>query len=107
MPDVDVFERSGKLVVRTDLPGMRREDIDVSVEGDLLTIKGHREEEKEVKEEDYFCSERATGEFTRTVRLPEGVSADHVEAQYENGVLEVKLPKPVATATAAVKVPVK
>jgi HSP20 family protein len=107
MPEVDVFEKEDKVVVRTDLPGMRPEDIDVSVEGDVLTIKGHREEEKEVKEEDYYCSERATGEFLRTVRLPEGAAADQVEAHYENGVLEVTVPKPAATPTAAVKVPVK
>jgi HSP20 family protein len=107
LPDVDVFEKNGNVVVRTDLPGMRPEDIDVSVEGDLLTIKGHREEEKEVKEEDYYCSERATGDFVRTVRLPEGVTADKIEAHYENGVLEVTVPKPATTGTAAVKVPVK
>jgi HSP20 family protein len=107
MPDVDVFEKNGKVVIRTDLPGMRPEDIDVSVEGDLLTIKGHREEEKEVKEEDYYCSERATGDFLRTVRLPEGAAPDKVDAHYENGVLEVTIPKPVAKGEAAVKVPVK
>ena len=107
MPDVDVFEKEGKLIVRTDLPGLRSEDIDVSVEGDMLTIKGHREEEKEIKEEDYFCSERATGDFLRTVRLPEGAKADKVEAHYENGVLEVTIPKPATTGTAAMKVAVK
>ena len=107
MPDVDVFEKEGKLIVRTDLPGMRPENIDVSVQGDVLTIKGHREEEKEVKEENYFCTERATGEFLRTVRLPEGAAADQVEAHYENGVLEVTIPKPAAIGTAATKVPVK
>jgi HSP20 family protein len=107
VPEVDVFEKEGKVVVRTDLPGMRQEDIDVSMEGDVLTIKGHREEEKEVKEENYYCSERATGEFLRTVRLPEGAAADQVDAHYENGVLEVTVPKPAATPTAAVKVPVK
>jgi len=107
MPDVDVFEKDGKLIVRTDLPGMRSEDIDVSVEGDTLTIKGHREEEKEVKEEDYYCTERASGDFVRTVRLPEGAAADKVEAHYENGVLEVTIPKPATTPAAAVKVPVK
>jgi HSP20 family protein len=107
IPDVDVLEKDGKVVVRTDLPGMTPADIDVSVEGDVLTIKGHREEEKEVKEEDYYRSERATGEFLRTVRLPEGTAADQVEAHYENGVLEVTVPKPAPTGTAAVKVPVK
>jgi len=107
IPDLDVFEKDGKVIVRTDLPGMRPEDIDVTMEGDVLTIKGHRAEEKEVKETDYYCSERATGEFLRTVRLPEGVAGDKIEAHYENGVLEVTVPKPAATGSAAVKVPVK
>ena len=106
-PDVDIFEKDAKLVVRMDIPGMTPEDINVSVEGDVLTIKGHREEEKEVREGDYYCSERATGDFLRTVRLPEGVAAGQVEAHYENGVLEVSVPKPAATPNTAVKVPVK
>jgi HSP20 family protein len=107
LPEVDIFEKDDKLVVRTDLPGMTAENIEVSVEGDILTVKGHREEEKEVKEEDYYCSERATGEFFRTIRLPEGVSAGAFEARYENGVLEVTVPKPTKGETKSVKVEVK
>ena len=107
LPDIDVFEKDGKLVIRTDLPGMTAENIDVSVEGDVLTIKGRREEEKEVKEEHYYCSERATGEFFRTIRLPEGVSADTFEAHYDEGVLEVTVPKPTKGETKSVKVQVK
>ena len=107
LPDMDVFEKDGKLVVRTDLPGMTAENIDVSIEGDVLTIKGKREEEKEIKEADYFCSERASGEFFRTIRLPEGVSADAFEAHYDNGVLEVTVPRPAKAETKTVKVPVK
>src|SRR5512132_4665837 len=57
-PDIDVFEREGKVVIRADLPGMRPEDVDVTVEGDLLTIKGRREEEGEIEEENYYSSER-------------------------------------------------
>jgi HSP20 family protein len=107
LPDVDVFEREGKIVVRTDLPGMRSEDIDVSVEDDVLTIKGRREEEEEVKEDDYYCSERASGEFMRTIRLPESVTAETVDAHYENGVLELTIPKPAAAEAKSGKVPVK
>ena len=107
LPEMDVFEKNGKLVIRTDLPGLTAEDITVSVEGDVLTIKGRREEEKEVKEEDYYCSERATGQFFRTVRLPQGVPADAIEARYADGVLEVTVPKPAAAETKAVKVKVK
>jgi HSP20 family protein len=107
LPEVDVFERNGKIVVRADLPGMKREDIEVTVEGDLLTIKGRREEEKEVKEVDYYCCERSTGEFSRTMRLPEGVGVKAVEAKYEDGVLEVTVLRPAAAERKATNVPVK
>jgi HSP20 family protein len=107
LPEMDVFEKEGKLIVRTDIPGMTPENIEVTVEGDVLTIKGHREEEKEVKEEDYYCSERATGEFFRSIRLPDGVTGEGVEARYDNGVLEVTVPKPAAAKAQSVKVPVK
>ncbi len=106
-PDIDVFEREGKILVRADVPGMRAEDIEVMVEGDLLTIKGRREEEKEITEESYFCSERAFGEFSRTVRLPEGTTADEIEARCTDGVLEVTIPRPAAPETKSVKVSVK
>ena len=107
LPDIDVFEREGKIVVRADLPGMRAEDVEVSVEGDLITITGKREEEKEVKEENYYCSERAFGEFSRTVRLPEGSTAEEIEATCSEGVLEVMIPKPSAPEAKSVKVLVK
>ena len=107
LPDVDMFRRDGNLLIRADVPGIKPEDLEGTVEGDLLTIKGHREEEKEVKEEDYYCSERARGEFRRTIRLPEGVTADEIEAHRENGVLEVTIPAPRAAEEKAVKIPVK
>lgn len=98
LPDMDVFERNGKSVVRMDLPGLKREDIEVTVEDDVLVIRGHREEEKEVKEDDYYCAERATGEFSRAIRLPKGASGDGIEATYADGVLEVTMPSKAATA---------
>lgn len=107
IPDFDVFERDGKIVIRADLPGMKREDIQVSVEDDMLTIKGWREEEKEVKEEDYYSCERSTGEFSRTMQLPQGVGNEAVEAKYEKGVLEVTVPRPAAPERKAKNVTVK
>ncbi len=107
LPDTDVFERDAKIVVRADIPGIKLEDIEVTVEGDVLTISGKREEEKEVEEKDYYCSERSYGEFSRAIRLPEGVTADQIEARYDNGVLEVTAPRPVVAETKAVKIEVK
>lgn len=107
MPEMDVFEREGKTIVRVDLPGMKREDIDVVIEGDLLVIHGHREEEKETKEESYYCAERASGAFSRAITLPEGVTAESIEATYQDGVLEVVMPTPKTAMTKSTKVPVK
>jgi len=104
MPDIDMFRKDGNVVIRADVPGIKPEDLDVTVEGDLLTIKGRREE-KEVQEEDYYCSERRS-QFSRIVRLPEGVTAEQVEAHRENGVLEVTIPAPKASESKAVKIPI-
>ncbi len=107
MPEMDVFEREGKTIVRVDLPGMKREGIDVVIEGDMLVIHGHREEEKETKEENYYCAERASGAFSRAITLPEDVNAESIEATYQDGVLEVVMPTPTAAPTKSTKVPVK
>lgn len=93
MPAVDVFERDDKFVVKAELPGMKEEDVDVSVIGDTLTIKGEKKTETEVKEEDYYRSERSYGSFYRSIPLPSTVDANKIEASFEDGVLEVTLPK--------------
>lgn len=107
VPNIDVFERAGNTVVRVDLPGMKRDDIEVQVEHGMLVIKGHREEEKEVKEEDYTYSERATGRFSRAVSLPEGVNEGDIQATYTDGVLEVVVPLPATAPTKSTKIEVK
>lgn len=107
LPDIDIFERDGKIVVKVDLPGLRPEDVEVTLEGDVLQISGKREMGKEVKEENYYCSERAYGEFSRAVRLPDGVDADSIEAAFKDGVLEVAVPKPAPAEGKTSKIPVK
>lgn len=93
MPAVDVFEKEDKFVVKAELPGMKEDDIDVSVVGDTLSIKGEKKTETEVKEEDYYRSERSYGSFYRSIALPSNVDADKIAASFEDGVLEVTLPK--------------
>lgn len=93
MPAIDVFERDDKFVVKAELPGMKEEDVDVSVTGDTLTIKGEKKTETEVKEEDYYRSERSYGSFYRSIPLPSTVDPGKIEANIEDGVLEVTLPK--------------
>jgi HSP20 family protein len=92
-PNIEVFEKEDKFVVKADLPGMKQDDIDISVVGDTLTIKGERKAESEVKEEDYYCCERSYGSFSRSIAVPSNVDAKKIEASYEDGVLEVSLPK--------------
>ena len=90
---MEVFDSDGNTVVRLELPGMTMEDIDISVSDGLLTIKGEKKEEKEVKEEDRYCSERVYGSFRRTLSVPKGLDESNIHATYDNGVLEVLLPK--------------
>jgi HSP20 family protein len=92
-PSVDMIDRKEELLVRADLPGLEQKDVEVSVEDGMLTIRGERKEEKETKEEDYYCCERWAGTFARSVALPAGIETDKVKASFRNGVLEVHLPK--------------
>jgi HSP20 family protein len=92
-PAVDMLDKKDEVVLRADLPGLEQKDIDVTVGEGVLTIRGERKEEKEVKEEDYYCCERWAGGFERSLTLPSGVDADKVKATFKNGILEVHLPK--------------
>lgn len=92
-PAVDIYETGDAFVVEAELPGIDPENIEVSVDEGVLTLKGERRLEKEVKEENYHRVERAYGMFTRAVRLPTDIDADKVQAGYDNGVLKVTIPK--------------
>ena len=91
-PAIDVFDRNGSLVVKADVPGMTAKDIEVNVTEDGITISGERTEEKEVKEKDYYRSERSYGRFMRQVPLPVGADRDKAEANFKEGVLEITFP---------------
>lgn len=93
MPAVDVYEDKDDVVIKAELPGLSKEDIGVEVIDATLTIKGEKKREETIKEEDYYCCERAFGSFTRAVDLPCEVKADQVTASFKNGVLEVRMPK--------------
>ena len=92
-PAIDVFEKENKFIVKAEIPGMKEEDINVSIEGDTLNIKGEKKTESEVKEENYYRSERSYGSFFRSIALPSTVDAGKIEAEYDNGVLEITIPK--------------
>jgi HSP20 family protein len=92
-PAIDMVDKKDEIVLRADLPGMSQQDIQVNVEGGMLTIRGTRQGEQEAKEDDYYCCERWSGTFSRTMALPPGVDADKIKATFKNGVLEVHVPK--------------
>jgi HSP20 family protein len=94
MPQIDVFDREGRLVTKIDLPGIRKEDIKVEVIDGHLTIAGERKSEVEEKKENVYRCEREYGSFYRTVPLPEGVKLEDVKAVFADGVLEVIVPLP-------------
>jgi HSP20 family protein len=96
LPDLEVIERERRLFVRVDLPGVKPEEITVTVTEEELTIEGERKYETEKKEHEWYRTERAYGRFFRTVPIPRGVRTEEIGATYTNGVLEVKVPLPVA-----------
>jgi HSP20 family protein len=94
MPAMDLVETEESFVLRADLPGMTEDDVKIEFEDGTLTVSGERKAEHETKNEGYYRVERAFGSFSRSLTLPQGVDAEAVTANFENGVLEVRIPKP-------------
>jgi len=92
-PHIEVREQKDRYDVTVDLPGMKKEDLHISVEGNVLTLKGERKSESEQKEKGYFYSERYHGAFSRSVELPTEIQQDKIKATYKDGVLDISLPK--------------
>jgi len=92
-PSVDIFEDKDRLILEAELPGMNREDFEISVENNILTLRGERKFEKKAEGDNYHRVERSYGSFTRSFTLPQTVTADGATADFENGVLRVSLPK--------------
>ncbi len=90
---VDVYQTTNEIIVKAMIAGVKPEDLDVSISRDMVTIRGHREEQREVSEDDYFHRELYWGSFTRTIMLPEEVDVDESIANEKNGMLTVRLPK--------------
>ncbi len=107
MLPLDVFQTDNDVVVKASLPGFKPEEVDISITGDTLTIKGERKEEKEEKEKDYLMKERYYGSFSRTVTLPVEIQSDKSEATFENGVLTLTMPKAEEVKPKQIKVTAK
>src|ERR1051325_11860618 len=91
-PQVEMFERGKNLVVRADLPGLSKDDVNVEVADNGITIEGERKHENKEKGEGYYRSERTYGKFYRRLPLPDGVRAEDAQATFDNGVLEITMP---------------
>ncbi|HDN79148.1 MAG: Hsp20/alpha crystallin family protein [Chloroflexi bacterium] len=104
---IDMYETDDEIVVKAAIPGVKPEDIDVSLSGDVLTIKGEVKEGKEIREENYIRRERRYGTFCRSVSLPVQVDVDKAKAEYENGILTLTLPKAEAVKPKVIKVKAK
>jgi len=90
---VDMYENKDEVIVKASIPGVKPEDIDVSVTGDVLTIKGEFKQEENVEKESFIRRERRYGSFSRSLVLPTAVNVDKAVAEFDNGVLKLKLPK--------------
>ena len=92
-PAVDLVDNKDSLQVKVELPGVKKDDVEISLKDDLLTIKGEKKEEKEEKDENRYYVERSYGSFSRTLTLPSLVKSDKVEATFKDGILVITLPK--------------
>jgi HSP20 family protein len=104
---VDMYQTANDVVVKATIPGVKAEEVDISITGDTLTIKGEHKEEKEIKKEDYFYKEHRYGNFSRSIQIPVQVKSDKAEAVFENGVLTLTLPKAEEVKPKQIKVKAK
>ena len=104
LPPIDVFEEGAEIVAKCEVPGMKKEDLTVEVGPETITISGRKSKEEKVERRSYYRFERASGMFTRTVRLPCEVELEKAQSTYKEGVLEVRVPKAVGTKPTSKKV---
>lgn len=104
-PMVDVYKEKDEFVVRADLPGVEKKDVKVWAANEVLTIEGERKAEKKIEDENFFCREGMYGKFLRRIGLPAGTKPEDIEAEFHDGVLEVRLP--LTEKVAAIEVPIE
>ena len=106
-PAVDVAELENEYLVKVELPGVEKDDVKITMENNILTIRGEKKEAKDLKEENYHRAERSYGSFQRSFKLPTSVKSDKIEAIYTNGILSVTLPKAEEAKPKQIEVQVK
>lgn len=102
-PTVDTYEKEDAIVFKAELPGVKKEDVDIDVSNNVLTIKGERHYE-DVKDEEYYRRERFHGKFQRAFTLPDNVDTSNIDASYNEGVLEITVPKTEETQTKKIEI---
>ena len=106
-PKLDMYEEENELVIKAEMPGVRKKDLDISLDDDVLTIKAEKKEEKEVKEATHYTRERRFGRYSRYMTLPSRVDAEKVSATLKKGLLEIRLPKAEGPESKHIEVKVK
>jgi len=106
-PAIDAYQTPNEVVVKAAMPGVKPEDINIDITGDILTVKGETKTEKEIKKEDYLYQERRYGGFSRRLVLPSGLQADKAEAELENGILTLTIPKAEEAKPKPIKIKTK
>ena len=106
-PSIDVTETEGEITVTAELPGVKQEEVDITITDDVLTLKGQKKEEKEVKDRNYHRIERSYGSFQRSVRLPTDVQAGEAKAAYKDGILTITIPKAEEAKPKQIKIDVE
>jgi HSP20 family protein len=96
-PKVDIFEDDDNIVLKAELPGVEKDKIAIDVDGRVLTVKGERSSDNEVKEDNYYMRERSYGKFERTFTLPAETDSEQIKAEYKDGVLQLNIPKPASS----------
>jgi HSP20 family protein len=102
--DLDVYQDQSNVIVETEIPGVKPEEVNITVENDILTISGNKQDKKEVKREDYYRKEMRSGSFSRSVMLPMQVKNDQAKARFKDGVLKITLPKADETKSRKIKI---
>lgn len=106
-PVIDIYYDKHELVIKAELPGMEREDVEVNLADHQLTLKGNKKREETISADEYVCSERAFGSFSRRLELPSDVQGEKVRASFKNGVVEIRLPVAETAKTKTIKVKIE
>lgn len=106
-PSMDLYQKDDSFILRFELSGVKPENVDISMTGDTLTVKGERKPPEGIKEEEWQASEMCYGPFSRSISFPMGVNADKIEANFDGGILEIRLPKTEETKPKQIKVQAK